>query len=287
MNKIFKFLVVLTALAVMQGCASSMVKPEDMELERASKYQAVEHNQTVVDNDCVTADAAAMASAMAKADIESGKKMSPAQEKLLMYYYEELKPECMRGKRGASMTGGRYNVSPEQLAWMDQRYYCKRAGLLMRSLQGREISNVLEEGSPMQNLRMILEDCNNSREQDREDYALKRDADLRETIETRNFWGRFIAPYPGHGYYGGSYYRAPVSVRMEWVPVRKKPFNKSRKCKLKGFYQECGSGDYLHRMGGSGHHYTPKVNQNGSLRFGGSGVRQNPSLVYNNTSLRR
>ncbi len=276
MKKIFKILLLGGALLFLSGCASSLVTKGGLALENQSKRQTIQHNEVVLNNDCVTADASATASAMAKAGISPGKKMSQAQEKLFMYYYEELKPECTRGKRGAAVTGGRYNVSPTQLAWMEQESTCTRASFLMRSLQGREVFNVVEEGSPLQQLYLIQEDCGNWRNERRADYALKSQERRADKAQNRRFWSRFIAPYPrsyrGYGYRGGSYYGSSYypsrAIGIGWrkTPTRAYGSNSS-KCKNLGSFYSCSS---------SGR---------GSSRYNNN-YKSNSSLVYNNPSLR-
>jgi len=142
MNNFLKAVVVLVALGVMGGCAASQVKPEDAGLEHTAKHQTVNQNQNKEDRGCAITDATIFANAAGKAGIRDGVPATPRQEKLFAIYYEELKAECVRGKQGASLTGGRYRVTPSELAETPMEEQCLGAGTLKKNLLANEVRNV-------------------------------------------------------------------------------------------------------------------------------------------------
>jgi len=193
---LWRFATLLFAAVMLGGCASSVVKKEDMELERRAKEQTIEMNQIKIDDACVTADAAAVAEALTLAGIAPRKSMSKAQEVRFLHYYEQKKPECMRGKDGASAgSGGRYGVTPKQLAYMSKAEECLRASYLLKTVEGKEAGMVAKEGSVIYHLEAINRDCAQWRADNRADYAVR-----------EYYRPRWFAPHPWtYQYHGRSY----------------------------------------------------------------------------------
>lgn len=193
MNKIWGMVVVCVALGVTGGCAKDFVRPVDAEAERKANAQRIAHNAIVNDNDCVTADSAAVASVYARMGITPGTVMTPAQKAQFGFLYGiERKPECIRGKTGAATDGGRYGVTPEELARMEKVQECTRASLLLKALEAKEVSVVVGDGSVREHLEAVSRDCGNWHEQRRADALVAAENALRERCTRPRFFG----PHP-------------------------------------------------------------------------------------------
>jgi len=208
--KIIRLFCLLGAIAVLGGCASAHVSDKDMKQERDSKDQVIEHNQIVNDNDCSTTDSAAKANAVATVDpsATSPSELSKLQYEVYAQVYEQLKPDCVKGKQGASATGGgRYNVSAEELARMPLAQQCEYASTPMLMLMANEARNIDHEaatpGSTSEYRReVLLDDCRRYArmiEEDREfileQQRIKQQAKTKRLIIDRttcSWWERIV-----------------------------------------------------------------------------------------------
>lgn len=191
MNKLVKIGLALVALGG-GGCATAFVTPEDERAARKANQQKLDHNAIVNDSDCTTADSGAVAHVYGRLGIEPGALMTPEQAAQFASLYWERKPECIRGKTGASATGGRYGVTPEELARMGKVQECTRASMLLKTLEAKEIGIVAADGSVLEHVEAISRDCANWHEQRRADALVAAENALRERCSRP----RFLGPHP-------------------------------------------------------------------------------------------
>lgn len=192
MNKLAKICVAGIALATLGGCATAYVTPKDAADERKTNAQKIIHNGIVNDDDCNTANLAVVAGVFSQMGITPETKMMPAQEALFAFLYEERKPECVRGKTGASTTGGRYGVTPEEIARMSKVQECTHASLLLKAIEAKEVGAVVGGGAVVGHLEAIGRDCANWHEQRRADTLVAAENAIRERCSRP----RFLGPHP-------------------------------------------------------------------------------------------
>jgi len=271
MNKIFKIVGVLIALAVMQGCTgvSGLTKPDIDEavgvemqnlrdLEKAGRN--AERRKTW--RECLRDQQIAQDYAKANSAIYIEPPCLSQMDKDFEIWEKEEK-EATR-----VILPRNIGLTTAQVANMSNNELCDR--FVGQAVAAKTINAILDEDRPTEYNRVYY---------DRISGQCVAYNNQKEALRFR--WRDYFYSIPKYGYRD---HGVGLGFGLVSAPELKVPYHQSRKCRLLNGYYKCSGGQ---RWRGSEHYGTPPVSQNRSLRFSSSGAMQNPTLVHNNTSLRR
>jgi len=272
MKKIFKIVVALATLAVMQGCTgvSGVTRPDldeavSIEMQNLRDLEKAGRNKErrKTWRECLRSQQMAQdyARANGTAYVEPPC-ISQMSEDFEIWEKEEKESARVILPRNTGLTVA-------QVANMSNDELCDRA--VGQAVAAKAINAILDEDRPTEYNRVYYD-------------RLSGNCVVHNTVKelTRFRLSDYFYSIPKHGYRG---YGVGLGFGLVPAPEKAVPYNKKRKCRLVGFYEECGVVVTRHKS----HKYkyrTPPVRQNKSLQFGTKGNRPNLGLTYNNTSLK-